>query len=95
MIYLASPYTSSQPGGMKNVQELFRYFAALDVAKKMIENGQMVFSPIVYSHHIYKESDVIGGDYAQWKEFSRKMIEVCDEVVVLMLRGWNSWMRGC
>ena len=85
MIYLASPYTADN-----ETTEIIRYKKVLEMTKRLIETGDvLVFSPIVYTHPIYKASDIIKGDYAYWGEFNRKMIDACDKVVVLMLDGWD------
>jgi hypothetical protein len=49
----------------------------------------MFFSPISHTHPIALEGDLpLGWEY--WKAYDEKMLSICDEMVVLMLPGWES-----
>jgi hypothetical protein len=53
----------------------------------MMRHGQQVFSPIAHTHPIAQFDLPKGWEF--WEEFDRWYISRCDEVVVLMLRGWR------
>ena len=82
MIYLAAPYSHE----FDSVKE-HRYHCVNRIAAILIAGGEMVFSPISHSHPIAKCG--IDGDWDTWSEFDLRMIEICDEMVVLMLDGWR------
>lgn len=91
LIYLASPYSSEDPGVI-----LSRVKAVQGATAKLIEQGNLIFSPIVHSHPI---ADLVsfspintqgqGADgMSGWMDYDRAMIDKADEVWVLCLPGW-------
>lgn len=82
MIYLASPYSHPDPA----VRE-FRFREACRAAAKFMRCGQPVFSPIAHGHCICTYG--LPTDWRFWEPFDRRQLERCDEVVVLMLDGWQ------
>ena len=82
MIYLASPY--SHP--YSNIR-LLRYHDACRATAYLIQKGKFVFSPIVNSHPLLQFG--LQGNWQHWKEFDAFMIGMCDEMVILKLKGWK------
>jgi len=82
MIYLASPYSDPDPA----VREQ-RFQAACRAAAALIRSGRVVFSPIVHSHVLVQHG--LPTDWAFWQQVDREQLERCDDVVVLMLAGWE------
>ena len=82
MIYLASPYSHSDPAVRQR-----RFEAACRAAAMLIRQGHLVFSPIAHSHGIAQQG--LPGDWKFWKRFDRRMLEVCDRMVVLCVPGWR------
>lgn len=82
MIYLASPYSHPDPAVRQQ-----RFEAACRAAAAMIRQGQTVFSPIAHSHAICAFGVPL--DWRFWSRHDRRYLEACDEVVVLMLDGWQ------
>ena len=82
MIYICSPY--SHPDAAVRQQ---RFEAACRAAAALICQGQTVFSPIAHSHAICCYGVPL--DWQFWQRHDRRYLEVCDEVVVLMLDGWR------
>lgn len=82
MIYLASPYSHSNPATRER-----RFRIVCREAARMMRHGQQVFSPIAHTHPIAQFDLPKGWEF--WEEFDRWYISRCDEVVVLMLRGWR------
>jgi hypothetical protein len=82
MIYLAAPYNDVDPevveGRMKIVN---KQLASLNMA------GKMAFSPLML-HYCLKENE-LPSSYLFWRNYCRAFIEMCKEVHVLTLPGWN------
>jgi nucleoside 2-deoxyribosyltransferase len=83
MIYLASPYSHPDP----RVRE-HRFRAACQAAASMPCDGSIVFSPIVHSHPLVAFG--LPTAWSAWERIDRAYLERCDEVVVLMLDGWEA-----
>lgn len=87
MIYLASPYSHADPA----VREA-RYRAACRATAALLKAGLVVFSPIVHSHPLVAFALPTGWDF--WERIDRAYLARCDEVVVLMLDGWEESTSG-
>lgn len=83
IIYLASP--CSHPDA--DVREE-RFQAVCREAAKIMESGQMVFSPMAHGHPIALYGD-LPSDWEYWAKYDRKLIEFCSELWVLMIDGWK------
>jgi hypothetical protein len=83
VIYLASPYSHPDPAVR---QERFR--EACSVAAKMIQAGKVVFSVVTHCHPLVEHG--LPTDWEFWDRFERVYLERCDEMVVLMLDGWET-----
>lgn len=83
MIYLASPWSHPDPA----IREK-RYIQAREATSALLRAGKLVFSPIVYSHHM-AERDGLPGGFAFWKQFNESMILRCSFLWVLTLDGWR------
>lgn len=85
MIYLASPYTDKDPLVMK-----WRFEKACVAAARLMERGEVVFSPIAHSHPIaqhMKPGMDVAGDF--WQAQDAPYVEACSRIVVLKLPGWE------
>jgi nucleoside 2-deoxyribosyltransferase len=82
MIYLASPYSHTDPGVREE-----RFRAACRATAALLRAGEVVFSPIVHSHALVEFA--LPTAWAFWEFIDRAHLERCDEVVVLMLDGWQ------
>jgi hypothetical protein len=82
VIYLASPYTHHNADVRHE-----RFEAACRAAAELIRQGKTVFSPVAHSHTICKYGLPL--DWLFWEKHDRHLLEQCDEVVVLMLDGWE------
>jgi Domain of unknown function (DUF1937) len=86
IIYLACPYTHEDPA-LRDA----RFHQATRAAARLIEKGEIVYSPITMTHPIdlvlAAESGTLGSDY--WVAFDEAFMAFCDEVVVLMIEGWD------
>ncbi len=82
MIYLAGPYT--HPDAAVRAQ---RFQAVCRVAARLLLRGEPVFSPVVHGHPLVACG--LPTDWSFWSPFCRKYLEACQQVVVLMLDGWE------
>jgi nucleoside 2-deoxyribosyltransferase len=82
VIYLASPYSHADPAVRKE-----RYHATCRATAALLKAGLVVFSPIVHSHPLVAFDMPTGWDF--WEPIDRAYLARCDEVVVLMLDGWQ------
>lgn len=80
-IYLAIPYTHEDEA----VRE-FRFELANKITAKLINEGNIVYSPISSSHPLVKYG--LPGHWDYWKEFDEFFIGVCDELHVVKASGW-------
>ncbi len=83
MIYLASPY--SHPEDHIREQN-FRHIAM--IAARMVANGEVVISPIVYGHTLL-DFHSMPSDWEFWKNFCCSILYKCDKLVVCMMDGWE------
>ena len=82
MIYLASPYTHTEP----QVSER-RFEMACRATAELIRGGQPTFSPIVHSHPLVRFG--LPTDWEFWQRNDREHMRCCHQVVVLTLDGWR------
>jgi len=82
MFYLASPYSDPDPAVRQQ-----RFEAACAMAATMLRAGHSVFSPIVHSHPLVAYG--LPTDWSFWQRVDVEHLRQCDEVVVLMLDGWD------
>ena len=82
MIYVCSPYTHPDPA----VREQ-RFHAACAMTARLMLEGHVVYSPIVHSHPLVAHGLPINWSF--WQYFDLRHLEFSDEVVVLMLDGWE------
>lgn len=82
MIYLASPYSHTDP----EIREK-RFRNVCIAAARLIRAEHVVFSPIAHGHPIAEHG--LPSDWQYWERHDREQLKRCDEVVVLMLDGWR------
>ena len=82
MIYLASPHSDPDPA----VQEQ-RFEAVCKAAADLMQNGFLVFSPIVHSHPISKYG--LPTDWEFWKKYDEEMLSFCSAFWIYTLPGWK------
>jgi len=84
LIYLASPYSDPDPEVRQR-----RYEAAMKVTARLLREGQVVFSPIVYGHVMALRHD-LPSEWDFWWMIDEVMLAKCDRLLVLKLDGWNT-----
>lgn len=81
-IYLAVPYSGTD----KQRQE--RFEKVNKVAVKLMEQGNIVYSPITHSHPLTEQCGLPKG-WEYWKNHNTSFIKWCDELYILILDGWE------
>lgn len=84
MIYLASPYTHSDPDV---IQERFERVQALTA--KLLINDLVIYSPIVHCHDLANKFG-LRKDYAFWANYNHGMLIRARLLYVYTLPGWES-----
>jgi len=82
MIYLASPYSHSDPAVRDQ-----RFLAACRATAELMRDGHTVFSPVLIGHPLASEG--LPGDWEFWEPHDREQLGQASALVVLMLPGWE------
>ena len=64
-----------------------RYNKAINAAANLMEDGHIVFSPIVHGHNI---DQALSESHAFWIKQCIGMLEKADALYVLMIDGWHT-----
>ena len=83
MIYLASPY--SHPHCSVRYQ---RFIAVALATAKLMNEGEVVYSPIVHNHTLAELVD-LPKNWEYWKKFDEEMLSKADRFMILKLLGWQ------
>lgn len=83
IIYFASPYSHKDP---KVVED--RVQKTSDMVAKLVSEGNVVISPIVYGHNLLQFHNM-PSDWEFWKNFCQTFLHKSDEMIVYMLPGWD------
>ena len=86
MIYLASPYTSSEPG-----MPLYRFQCTEYHTAKFMKLGFPIFSPIVHCHELAKKYGM-PTTFEYWWKYNEAFLRAAEELWVLCLPGWDKSM---
>lgn len=82
-IYLASPYSSTDPELVKE-----RFLTTERATAKLMQRGITVYSPIVHCHEIATKFSM-PTDAEYWQRFNHRFISVARKLLVLTLDGWE------
>lgn len=81
--YLACPYAHALPE-----VRLHRYNAVADVLAERLSRGLPTYSPIVHNHFVAARYN-LPKTWDFWKLHDLPLLEKADELLVLMLDGWE------
>lgn len=84
LIYLAAPYSHLDP-----YIEQRRFLEINRVAGYLFGRNYHIFSPISHCHPIRQVTSLLGS-FAQWESYNRRMIELCDQLLIITLDGWEN-----
>jgi hypothetical protein len=82
-IFVSSPYTHADPKVVEH-----RYEKVLEFTARKINEGFVIYSPIVHCHPLAAKFD-LPKEFAFWEHFDKAMIDACQELWVLALDGWH------
>lgn len=80
--YISSPYSHDDPWVREE-----RYKEALDYCVKRMQLGEIIFSPVVHTHHINRMLTDKSAEF--WMRQHTAILKSAKRVVVLMLDGWK------
>ncbi len=83
LIFISTPY-SHKDHEIENI----RYRQAIEYAAILMNGDRFAYSPIASGLAIAKNHK-LPTDWDYWCNFCEAMLERCDEMHVLMLKGWN------
>jgi hypothetical protein len=83
IIYFASPYSDKNQDVVNQRVELTNKTVA-----KLVAEGNVVISPIVYGHTLLKYHDM-PSDWEFWKNFCQSFLLKCEEMIVFKIDGWD------
>ncbi len=83
MIYVASPYSHSNPKIMEK-----RYFQVMDYCVGLLGKGEFPYSPIVYGHEMANRY-AMRTDAKFWEVFNFHMLQLSNCMHVCMFEGWK------
>jgi len=83
MMYLAQPYSASDPAVRR-----WRFEAGCKAAAALIRAGLNTYAPIAHSHVIASHG-LDEMDHAFWMHVDRPYVQWCGVIAVLMLPGWR------
>ena len=98
MIYLATVYSAGKKGeykagdtgtASKNLKTR-RYRKACKKAAELMQQGNVVFSPIAHSHavEVHGMKEIQTGDF--WLSQDLEILKRCDKLVVYKMEGWEN-----
>ena|SRR3990167_8714880 len=83
MKYLVSPYSDPDPA----IRE-FRYIQVMHVASKLLQEGEWIYSSILYCHDMAIRFG-LPTDFAFWRQYNFHMIDLAESLLVLPLSGYT------
>jgi len=83
MIYVASPYTHSDPIVVQDRFERVEKYVA-----ELLREGYVAFSPIIHCHGLATKYD-LPKDYWFWERYCLGMLDEASSLYVLKLDGWR------
>jgi Domain of unknown function (DUF1937) len=92
IIYIAGPYSNNAPADVKlnasMEKRVARFNAVTEVARCLIEKGELIYSPLTMTHPIDIRMKQDPGS-AFWVTFDEAFMKHCGRILVLKLPGWN------
>ncbi len=84
LVYVAAPYTHSDPAVVRDRMDMFTRTMA-----KLIEDGHHPVSPLM-NHYLAEKIEVnFPLNWTYWEDYSRKLLDRCDQLIVVMMDGWR------
>src|SRR5262245_56703591 len=83
MIYLSCSYSHPDPAVREH-----RFREACRATAALIRAGHVVFCPIVQFHPLVEYG--VPTEWDAWERIDGALLRLCDEVIVMMLDGWQN-----
>ena len=82
IIFVVVPYTGTETEKQERYEYVARYIASL------MNDGKQAYSPVALGHPIVQIAN-LPGDFEFWNEHCFGFIDICSEVHILKVDGWN------
>ena len=89
MAYLAISYTGSLGKKCPPYRKELSFLMANAVAAGLIEQGELIYSPISHSHPIHQHMVKFAHDHSFWMQYDDEMMEFCDRLYVVKVGDWE------
>lgn len=93
LIYIAGPYSNDAPANPTHnaspEKRVARFNAVTELARCLIEKGEVVYSPLTMTHPIDIRMEHDPGS-AFWVKFDEEFMSHCGRIIVLKLPGWDA-----
>jgi hypothetical protein len=89
MAYLALPYNGKFKENCPRYRKELSFQVANAVAARLIEDGEVIYSPISHSHPISDYMVDLANDHDFWMAYNERMMSLCDRIYVLKIEGWR------
>ncbi|AXQ69929.1 nucleoside 2-deoxyribosyltransferase [Caulobacter phage CcrSC] len=87
--YLGIPYTSKNPDPVEAAAERARRMEGFwQACAMLIDQGEEVVSPMTLEPALTVVPD-LPYEWPFWQHYSRRMLAICNKLVVLQLDGWD------
>lgn len=80
LAYLAIPYSGI---------EEYSFKLSCAIAARLMEDGELIFSPIGHSHPIHFYMKDFAHDHDFWMEYNKGMMEKCQKLYVVTIAKWE------
>lgn len=87
--YLALPYTGAYGANCPRYRLEKSFRIANAVAARLMEGGEIVFSPISHSHPISNFMVYYEQDHDFWMAQNEPMMSMCNRIYVIKIDGWR------
>jgi hypothetical protein len=89
MAYLAIPYTGKYGKNCPIYRLELSYQLVNAVAAYLIDNGELVYSPITHSHPLDRFMKKNGLNHDFWLRYDERMMEMCNRLYVVATQDWK------
>jgi hypothetical protein len=90
MAYLAIAYTGKYGKKCPRYRKELSFQMANAVAARLMEGGELIYSPISHSHPIHDYMVHYAHDHNFWMQYDDEMMEFCNRLYVIKTKDWES-----
>lgn len=84
LVYLAAPYSHPDYD-----VRMHRFRSVTWIASKLMQQGELIYSPITHGHALTMVNRRIPTDWKHWESHCKAVLQACEIVLVATLPGWE------